>query len=59
MLPLRALRCAVARILWGLSDVYMDAHRIWTSDNAGHDDIFCRLVSDLKPVNCKDAAADR
>ena len=56
MLPLHVLRCAVARSPWGLSDVYMDAHWIWTSDNAGHDDIFCRLVSDHKPVNCKDAA---
>jgi hypothetical protein len=34
----------------------MDAHWIWTRDNEAHDDIFCRYVSDHKPVNCKDAA---
>ena len=41
---------------WGLHDTYEAAKWIWTSDNEGHDDIFCRMVSDHKPVNCRDAA---
>ena len=29
---------------------------MWTSDYDGHNDVFCRIVHDHKPPNCKDAA---
>ena len=31
---------------------------IWTDDSTGHNDIYCRYVSDHQPINCK-SAADR
>lgn len=36
--------------------ISMDAHWIWTSDGAGHDDIYCRLVKTHEPINCRPAA---
>jgi hypothetical protein len=29
---------------------------MWTSDFDAHNDVFCRIVSDHKPMNCKDAS---
>lgn len=34
------------------------ANWIWTADNEGHNDIYCRYVSTHEPINCR-AAADR
>ena len=42
-----------------IEDAVVDAivgKMMWTSDYDGHNDVFCRIVHDHKPPNCKDAA---
>ena len=48
-----------AAVKGGAEDgISRDSEWIWTSDNEGHNDIYCRYVSTHEPINCR-AAADR
>ena len=39
-----------------VEEISNEAHWIWTSDGTGHNDDFCRLVSNHKPQDCSTAA---
>ena len=46
-----------ADVKGGANDgISSDARWIWTSDNDGHNDIYCRFTTDHSPVNCRAAA---